>query len=92
VEKARRPDAGALLGGRDLLAGIRGNQSKNNLLMQWKWLCANALVPTEFSRLWTAPRWREIKKGFTHFANGGCGVAKYALFFRIEKSVVFSNF
>lgn len=36
-------------------------------------------------------RWKEIKKGFTHFANGDIGVAKITPCFQNRKSVVFHD-
>ena len=36
-------------------------------------------------------RWRDIKKGFTHFANGDIGIAKITPCFQNRKSVVFRN-
>lgn len=36
-------------------------------------------------------KWQEIKKGFTHFANGDIGVAKITPCFQNRKSVIFSK-
>lgn len=36
-------------------------------------------------------KWREIKKGFSHFANGDIGVAKITLCFQNKKSLIFRN-
>jgi len=36
-------------------------------------------------------KWKEIKKGFTHFANGDIGVAKITPCFQNRKSVIFSK-
>lgn len=36
-------------------------------------------------------KWGEIKKGFTHFANGDIGIAKITPCFQNRKSVIFSN-
>ncbi len=36
-------------------------------------------------------KWKEIKKGFSHFANGDIGVAKITPCFQNRKSVIFSN-
>ena len=36
-------------------------------------------------------KWKEIKKGFTHFANGDIGVAKITPCFQNRKSVIFNN-
>ena len=36
-------------------------------------------------------KWREIKKGFTHFADGDIGVAKITPCFQNRKSVIFSE-
>ena len=36
-------------------------------------------------------KWGEIKKGFTHFANGDVGVAKITPCFQNRKSVIFKN-
>ena len=36
-------------------------------------------------------KWRSIKKGFTHFANGDIGVAKITPCFQNRKSVIFKN-
>ena len=36
-------------------------------------------------------KWGEIKKGFTHFANGDIGIAKITPCFQNKKSVIFSN-
>lgn len=36
-------------------------------------------------------KWKEIKKGFTHFANGDIGVAKITPCFQNRKSVIFSE-
>ncbi len=36
-------------------------------------------------------KWKEIKNGFTHFANGDIGVAKITPCFQNRKSVVFSD-
>lgn len=36
-------------------------------------------------------KWKDIKKGFTHFANGDIGVAKITPCFQNRKSVIFRN-
>lgn len=36
-------------------------------------------------------RWGDIKKGFTHFANGDIGIAKITPCFQNKKSVIFTN-
>lgn len=36
-------------------------------------------------------QWKEIKKGFTHFANGDIGIAKITPCFQNRKSVIFSK-
>ena len=36
-------------------------------------------------------KWGQIKKGFTHFANGDIGIAKITPCFQNRKSVIFSN-
>ena len=36
-------------------------------------------------------KWKDIKKGFTHFADGDIGVAKITPCFQNRKSVIFSN-
>ena len=36
-------------------------------------------------------KWKDIKKGFTHFANGDLGVAKITPCFQNRKSVIFRN-
>lgn len=36
-------------------------------------------------------KWKDIKKGFTHFANDDIGVAKITPCFQNKKSVIFSN-
>ncbi len=51
------------------------------------------LVPTDYRQPieYEERQWSEIKKGFTHFANGDVGVAKITPCFQNRKSVVFSN-
>ena len=36
-------------------------------------------------------QWKEIKKGFTHFADGDVGIAKITPCFQNRKSVIFSK-
>jgi len=36
-------------------------------------------------------KWKDIKSGFTHFANGDIGIAKITPCFQNKKSVIFSN-
>lgn len=36
-------------------------------------------------------KWKDIKSGFTHFANGDLGIAKITPCFQNKKSVIFSN-
>jgi type I restriction enzyme S subunit len=50
-----------------------------------------SLVPTDYRQAveYEERRWSEIKKGFTHFANGDVGVAKITPCFQNRKSVVF---
>ncbi|MBD3886217.1 restriction endonuclease subunit S [Phormidium tenue FACHB-886] len=52
-----------------------------------------ALVPTDYRQVvdYEERQWGEIKKGFTHFANGDVGIAKITPCFQNRKSVVFSN-
>lgn len=36
-------------------------------------------------------KWRDIKKGFTHFADGDIGIAKITPCFQNRKSVIFRD-
>ena len=51
------------------------------------------LIDDGFSNNYTfeVRKWGEIKKGFTHFANGDIGVAKITPCFQNRKSVIFSE-
>lgn len=51
------------------------------------------LVPTDYRQVvdYEERQWGEIKKGFTHFANGDVGIAKITPCFQNRKSTVFSN-
>jgi type I restriction enzyme S subunit len=96
VEKLEEPDAWELPIGWawTCLQELGEINPKNNLLDEMEvGFVPMPLVPTDYRQSvgYEKRRWSEIKKGFTHFANGDVGVAKITPCFQNRKSVVFSN-